>query len=141
MQQLLEKAISIALSAHKGQFDKGGNPYILHPLRVMMDMPTIEEKIVAVLHDVVEDSNITIQSLKEESFSEEILNAITLLSINENQSYDEYISNIKKNSLATKVKLADLRDNMDKKRILNPTQKDIERLNKYQIAYKALLNQ
>lgn len=138
MQQLLEKAISIALSAHKGKTDKSGNPYILHPLRVMLDMATIDEKIVAVLHDVVEDSCITIQNLREENYSEEILNALTLLTKNENQSYDEYILEIKKNALAAKVKLADLRDNMDKKRLSNLTQKDTTRLKKYQTASKQL---
>ncbi|MEI6554601.1 MAG: GTP pyrophosphokinase [Paludibacter sp.] len=138
MQLQLEKAISIALLAHKGQIDKGGNPYILHPLRIMIGMPTIEEKIVAVLHDVLEDSNITIQNLREENYSEKILNALTLLTKNENQSYNEYISEIKKNTLATKVKLADLRDNMDKNRIINPNEKDIERMNKYIKAFKQL---
>ena len=97
MQQLLEKAISIALSVHKGKTDKGGNPYILHPLRVMLDMTTIEEKIVAVLHDVVEDSHTTIQNLREENYSEEILDALTLLTKNQNQTYNEYILEIKKN--------------------------------------------
>jgi len=138
MQQLLEKAISIALSVHKGKTDKGGNPYILHPLRVMLDMTTIEEKIVAVLHDVVEDSHTTIQNLREENYSEEILDALTLLTKNQNQTYNEYILEIKKNTLATKVKLADLRDNMDKKRLLNPNKKDIARINKYKIAYSLL---
>ena len=138
MQQLLEKAISIALSVHKGKIDKGGNPYILHPLRVMLDMTTIEEKIVAVLHDVVEDSHTTIQNLRDENYSEEILDALTLLTKNQNQTYNEYILEIKKNTLATKVKLADLRDNMDKKRLLNPNKKDIARINKYKIAYSLL---
>jgi len=138
MQHLLEKAISIALAEHKGQKDKGGNPYILHPLRVMLSVETIEEKIVALLHDVIEDSNITIQNLIEEHFPEEILKAIILLTKKQNQSYEDYILAIKKNSLANKVKLADLKDNMDKKRLLNITEKDKARLKKYRYAYKML---
>lgn len=135
MQQFLEKAISIALIAHKDKTDKNGIPYILHPLRVMLEMDTMEEKIVAVLHDVVEDSSITIQNLKEEKFPDIILNALILLTKNKNQTYDEYILEIKKNILAKKVKLADLRDNMDEKRFLNPNEKDFERMNKYKTAY------
>lgn len=140
MQQLLEKAISIALLAHKGQMDKGGCPYILHPLRVMSAMETTEEQIVAVLHDVVEDSIITIQDLKEEKFSTEILKAVDLLTRKESQLYEYYILAIKNNPLANKVKQADLKDNMDKNRMANITEKDKLRLKKYRKAYKMLIN-
>lgn len=140
MQQLLEKAIEIALSAHRGKVDKGGFPYILHPLRVMQVMETMEEKIVAMLHDVVEDSDKTIQNLKEENFSKRILRAVALLTKKENQSYDDYIGAIKKNTLASKVKLADLKDNMNKMRLLNFTERDKARLKKYKDAYKMLIS-
>ena len=138
MQQLLEKAISIALQAHSGKTDKGGNPYILHPLRLMFAMETEEEKIVALLHDVVEDSTTTIQNLKEEKFSKRILSAVALLTKKENQSYQEYILAIKKNPLATKIKLADLKDNMNTKRLKKITETDRERIKKYKAAHKLL---
>jgi (p)ppGpp synthase/HD superfamily hydrolase len=138
MQQLLEKAISIALKAHSGKTDKGGNPYILHPLRVMFAMQTTEQKIVAMLHDVVEDSTTTIQQLKEEKFSKGILSAVSLLTKKENQPYQEYILAIKRNPLATKIKLADLKDNMDTKRLKKITEADKERIKKYKAAYKLL---
>jgi (p)ppGpp synthase/HD superfamily hydrolase len=138
MQQHLEKAISIALSAHKGEIDKGGSPYILHPLRVMLNMDTIEEKIVAILHDVVEDSAISIQNLKDEGYPEIILKAIELLTKDVNQSYEEYILDIRKNRLATKVKLADLKDNMNINRLMDPNDEDKARLKKYKAAYKVL---
>lgn len=139
MQQLLENAILIAIHAHLGKVDKGGCPYILHPLRVMINMETIEEKIVAVLHDVIEDSNKSIQSLRDSDFPEEILTALSLLTKQENQDYEDYIFSIKKNELATKVKIADLLDNMNMKRIQDPTYVDIERFRKYQIAYNKLI--
>lgn len=140
IQQLLEKAISIALLAHKGQMDKGGCPYILHPLRVMFAMETTEEKIVALLHDVVEDSGTTIQNLSKENFPKKILIAIDLLTKKDNQNYEEYILAIKKNPLASRVKKADLKDNMDKKRLLNISVKDEARLKKYRNAYKILIS-
>ena len=137
-QHLLEKAISIALEAHKGKVDKGGQAYILHPLRIMNSMDTSEEKIVALLHDVVEDSNITIQFLKESGFSEKILKAIILLTKKENQLYEDYILTIKKNHLANKVKQADLKDNMDIRRLKKVTEADKLRFRKYKNAYRIL---
>ena len=138
MQQLLEKAISIALSAHCGKTDKGGNPYILHPLRIMLSMDTDEEKIVALLHDIVEDSPTTIKQLREEKFSNKIVAAVSLLTKKENQPYDDYILAIKKNPLATKIKLADLKDNMNTSRLKKITEKDKLRIKKYRAAYKLL---
>lgn len=138
MQQLLEKALSIALTAHKGQKDKGGSPYILHPLRVMSSVVTMEEKIVALLHDVVEDSTITIQQLSEEKFSKKILSAVSLLTKKENQPYENYIRAIKKNALATRVKKADLKDNMNIARLKTIKQKDKDRIRKYKSALKIL---
>jgi len=138
MQKLLEKAISIAMLAHKGKIDKGGSPYILHPLRVMFSMETTEEQIVAALHDVVEDSIITIQDLKEGKFPGKILQAVDLLSRKEYQSYEDYILAIKKNPLANKVKQADLKDNMKKERLKKFTETDKLRIKKYKAAYKLL---
>jgi len=138
-QQLLEQAIYIALQAHKGKADKGGSPYILHPLRLMLVMETTEEKIVAVLHDVIEDSSFTIQKLKQEGFSKKVLDAVSLLTKTENQNYENYISAIKKNPLATKVKLADLKDNMDLSRLKKIVEEDLIRIKKYKSAVKQLI--
>jgi (p)ppGpp synthase/HD superfamily hydrolase len=139
MQLLFEKAISIALRAHKGKKDKGGNPYILHPLRIMVSMDTLEEKIVAVLHDVIEDSDISIEYLTKLKFPESIINAIALLSKTKNQDYNDYINSIKKNKLATKIKIADLEDNMNLSRLKSITEKDKKRLVKYKTAYNNLI--
>lgn len=139
MQLLFEKAITIALKAHKGKKDKGGNPYILHPLRIMVSMDTLEEKIVAVLHDVIEDSDISIEHLTKLKFPESITNAIALLSKTKNQDYNDYINSIKKNKLATKVKIADLEDNMNLSRLKSITEKDKQRLVKYKTAYNNLM--
>jgi len=138
MQHLLEKAILIALSAHKGQLDKGGSPYILHPLRVMFSLNTTEEKIVAVLHDVVEDSDITIDKLRQEGFSETTLEAVKLLTKSCNTSYMGYIQSIKNNPLAAAVKKADLNDNMNMTRIQELNTSDYERLEKYKTALSIL---
>lgn len=137
-QTLIEQAISIALTAHAGKLDKGGNVYILHPLRLMNAMNTPEEKIVALLHDVVEDSNITIPQLKEKGFPGKILKAVAVLTKTENQPYENYIAAIKKNPLATKVKLADLKDNMNLTRLKEITEADKLRMKKYKAAYNLL---
>ena len=138
MQKLLEKAIFIAISAHKGQVDKGGNLYILHPLRVMLAMENVEEQIVAMLHDVIEDSKITIKELEDNKFPKQILEAVALLTKKNDQPYEDYILAIKKNSLARKVKQADLKDNMNKNRLKKVTEADQLRIIKYKKAYKLL---
>lgn len=136
----LERAIEIAVTAHKGQTRKDGSPYVLHPLRLMMSVSTTAEKIVAVLHDVVEDSEMSSQQLKHEGFSEEILDALALVTHDPEQSYDEYISKIKNNSIARAVKLADLEDNSNVHEIPQLTPSDLTRLEKYHRAYKTLLS-
>jgi len=138
---LLEKAIHIALKAHSGQKDKAGCEYILHPLRVMLQMKTQEEKIIAILHDAVEDSDYTIQALKDEGFGEEILNSVELLTRDKKgEAYEDVIRRIKTNPIATKIKIADLEDNMDIKRIENIKEKDLERLRRYRWAWHFLMD-
>ena len=131
---MLDKAIHIATKAHGGQMDKGGQPYILHPLRVMFMRRNETERICAVLHDVIEDSNISIEYLREEGFSEEILSTLEALTKRENESYDDFINRVIENKTARNVKLADLCDNMDLSRIINPTQEDYQRVEKYRKA-------
>lgn len=128
----LERAIAIACEAHKGQVDKGGQPYILHCLRVMMQMRTEEERIVAVLHDVLEDNEWAFGEIVHNSFSITILDALNSISRKANESYNDYIGRVSKNELARVVKIADLHDNMDIDRLPKPlTDRDWKRLEKY----------
>jgi len=139
----LNKAIEIAAKAHSGQVDKGGNSYILHPLRVMQNFCESESeatKICAVLHDVVEDTDITLDDLRAEGFSEEIITALDCLTKRDGESYDEFISRILTNEIACRVKNGDLADNMDLTRIPNPTEKDKERVKKYRDAADRIMD-
>lgn len=135
----LEKAIEIATEAHQGQFDKAGRDYIGHPLRVMEMGKTEEEKIVGVLHDVIEDTDWTFEKLAEEGFSDEVIAALRCVTkIYENENYDDFIDRVKKNPLAVAVKINDLTDNMDIRRLPYLSDKDVKRLKKYLKAYKRL---
>lgn len=135
----LEKAIAIASKAHEGQFDKAGNDYIGHPLRVMEMGRTEEEKIVGVLHDIVEDTPWTFEMLETEGFSSEIIAALKCLTkISEKENYDDFIERVRKNPLAVAVKINDLTDNMDIRRLPYLSDKDVKRLKKYLKAYKKL---
>ncbi|WHS62348.1 HD domain-containing protein [Pseudomonas sp. G2-4] len=130
----LEKAISISALAHEGQADKGGGPYILHPLKVMLRLSHDEERIAAVLHDVVEDTAITLADLRDEGFSEAVLAAIDALTKREGETYQAFIERAARDPIARRVKLADLAENSDLSRIENPSQKDLDRLEKYRKA-------
>lgn len=131
-----ELALKIATEAHKGQVDKAGVPYINHPLTVASLVDTEEEKIVALLHDTIEDTNITEQDLLNYGFSNKIIEAVKLLTHNKNVPYMVYVAKIKDNELARKVKIADLTHNSDLSRLKEITEKDKKRYEKYQ---KALL--
>ena len=136
---MLERAIEIAVEAHKGQVDKGGQPYILHPLRVMMSVSGESEKIVAVLHDVVEDSDWTFEALFAERFSVEVIGALkSVTKESEDEDYDLFIQRAMRNPIGRKVKIADLRDNLDVNRISDITDTDVKRINKYKRALKFL---
>ena len=135
----LKRAIEIATEAHKGQYDKAGKDYIGHPLRVMEMGKTEEEKIVGVLHDVIEDTDWTFEKLAEEGFSDEVIAALRCVTkISENENYDDFIDRVKKNPLAVAVKINDLTDNMDIRRLPYLSDKDVKRLKKYLKAYKRL---
>jgi (p)ppGpp synthase/HD superfamily hydrolase len=137
----LSKAIEIALLAHKGQKDKSGAEYILHPLRVMARGNTEVEKICGVLHDVVEDSEWTFESLVCEGFSDEIISALKCLTKkSEDEDYDKFIERVTKNPVAVKVKINDLLDNMDITRLKTLEEQDLKRLNKYLKAYRRLIS-
>jgi (p)ppGpp synthase/HD superfamily hydrolase len=136
---LLEKVITFALAAHTGHTDKYGRPYILHPLHLMSQMETDEERMTAVLHDVVEDTERTLADIEALGVSESVVAAVALLTHDKEQTpYLEYVRALKPNPLARKVKLADLRHNMDIRRMNAVTEKDAERLERYRHAWQIL---
>ena len=131
----LERGVAIAAEAHAGQVDKAGSPYLLHPLRMMLNVATREEQIVAVLHDVCEDCpGWTFDRLREEGFSEAILAAIDAVTKREGETYFDFVRRAAGNPIAKQVKLADLRDNCDLSRIASPTEADLRRIEKYREA-------
>lgn len=136
----LSRAIEIAARAHAGQEDKGGSPYILHPIRVMLKTGSETERICAILHDVLEDTDVSNTALLQEGFPEEILSVLDCVTTRQGETYDDFIDRILENETACRVKLADLADNMDLSRIPNPTDKDRQRLAKYQDAAKRITN-
>jgi guanosine-3',5'-bis(diphosphate) 3'-pyrophosphohydrolase len=138
--EMLDKALLIATNAHHGQFDKGGNPYILHPLKVMHYLKTDDEELMcmALLHDVIEDTNTTYQDLRDAGISERVIKALQCLTKQRGQTYDEYKSAVVSNYDAMRVKMADLRHNTDIRRLKGVTEKDIARIAKYQTFYMEL---
>ena len=135
----LERAIEIAVQAHKGAIDKDGSPYILHPLAVMHNLDTDDEKIVAVLHDVVEDTKWTFEKLLGEGFSVTVVDALrSVTKQGDGEDYFDFIQRAKKNPLGRRVKIADIRHNMDVTRIKVLGDKDVTRLNKYKKSLEIL---
>ena len=135
-----KKAMIIAYNAHHGQVDKSGVPYIFHPIHVAEQMENEEECIVALLHDTVEDTNITFEVLEKE-FSATVIEALKLLTHDESIDYFDYVRKLKSNPIAKKVKLADLYHNSDITRMENPTEKDWKRKEKYHKAILILLEE
>lgn len=134
----LEQAIALAVEKHRGQKDKAGAPYILHPLRVLFrlawDAPEAAQ-IAAVLHDVVEDTGVTLDDLRAHGFSDEVVAAVNLLSRHSGDSYEQFIERLLPNPIARLVKRADLEDNMDLRRLKAVGEKERERLDRYRAAW------
>lgn len=139
MTNFVEKAIKLALKIHTGQVDKAGKPYILHPLRLMLKFSTDDEMITALMHDVVEDGGITLADLENLGFSKNVVSAIDCLTKRDNESYEAFIKRINQNPLAKKIKIEDLKDNMDLTRLDSISDKDIARAQKYHKALSMLL--
>lgn len=138
---LLNTAISIAVDAHTGQFDRGGNPYILHTLKVMHYVKSEDEEVLAmaVLHDSFEDNkNMTAEYFRSRGITERVIAGVLALTKMPGESYDEYKAKVKANIDAVKVKKADLRHNSDIRRLKGVTQKDIDRIAKYHAFYLEL---
>ena len=136
---LTQKAMKIAFEAHKNQTDKNGIPYIYHPVHLAEQMDSENTICVALLHDVVEDTSMTFEDLQAEGFSPEIIDALKLLTHDDAVPYMEYVKEIRKNLIATKVKLADLRHNSDLTRLDEVNEKALKRVEKYKKAI-GLLN-
>ena len=134
----LEDAIALAVEAHKGQRDKAGQTYILHPLRVMIRLDTDAERMAAILHDVVEDTPYTLERLRQLGYPEEVLGALDCLTKREGETYEAFIERVLPHALARRVKLADLEDNMDLRRLPTVGPKDAERLSRYRAAWTRL---
>lgn len=134
----IEDAINIAVNAHRGQRDKGGQPYILHPLRVMLAAQNDDERIVAVLHDVVEDSDLTLDDLRAQGLSASQADALQAVTRREGESYEDFVLRAGADPLARAVKILDLRDNSDLSRIPEPTDDDHARIDKYRRALQLL---
>lgn len=136
----LKRAIEIATEAHGSAVDKAGAPYIEHPLKVMAAVEGDEAKIVAVLHDVVEDCNPpwSFEKLRAEGFSEVVLKGLDAVTARKGEDYTDFVRRACADPIGKMVKIADLRDNMDLSRISNPTAKDFARLEKYRVALQAI---
>ena len=134
-QGTLERAIEIAARTHAGQTDKGGAPYILHPLRVMLRVMLRvapgAQQIVAVLHDVVEDSDVTFEDLEREGFAAEVISGLRSVTKVAGESYEDFVARAARDPVGKAVKLANLMENSDLSRIAEPSQKDLERVEKY----------
>lgn len=136
--ELTKKAILLAYRAHEGQKDRSGLPYILHPVHLAEQMTTEDSCVVAMLHDVLEDTDMTEEDLREEGFTERQIEAVKLLTRTEEEDYFEYVRRIRENDLACAVKLADLAHNMDRTRLPEYSEKDEARYEKYQKAVQIL---
>jgi len=134
----LEEAIRVAVEAHRGQQDRAGAPYVLHPLRTMLRLRTDAERMAAVLHDVVEDTAWTLDDLRARGFPAEVLDAVDALTRRPGEDYEALVERAAAHPVARRVKLADLEDNLDLRRLDRVAADDVERLDRYLRAYRRL---
>ena len=133
-----KKALKLCFDAHKDQIDKSGLPYVFHPFHLAEQMIDEDTTVVALLHDVVEDTEYTIEDLKNMGFNQKVIEAISLMTHDEKIPYEEYVLKLKENSIARTVKIADLKHNSDLTRLNSVTEKDLKRAEKYKKAIKIL---
>ena len=136
--EMTKKALKLCFTAHKDQTDKSGMPYVFHPFHLAEQMTDEETTIVALLHDVVEDTPYTLDDLREMGFSEKVLAALTLMTHDKSIPYMDYVAKIKENKIAMTVKLADLKHNSDLSRLNNVDEKAMKRIEKYRQAIALL---
>jgi len=139
--ELLNKMLVLATNAHAGQYDKGGKPYILHPLKVMYFLKTDDEELqcIALGHDIIEDTKVTYAELRELGFTQRVIEGIRTLTKQPGETYDEYKHRVFANEDAMRVKLCDLRHNTDVRRLKGVTEKDIARMAKYHVFYMEIM--
>lgn len=138
MNELLEKAAKLCVTMHQGQTDKAGKAYFLHPMRVAMACATDEQRIVAMLHDTIEDTEVTPEGLLEYGFPQEIVDAVLSVTRQDGETYEQFVERCALNPIARQVKLRDLEDNMNLLRLDSVNEKSIDRLNRYIQAHKFL---
>lgn len=139
--ELLNKMLVLATNRHAGQFDRGGNPYILHPLKVMYYLKSDDEELqcIALAHDLIEDTDTTFAELQDMGFTHRVIDGIKALTKMPGESYDDYKTRVKSNRDAVKVKMCDLRHNTDLRRLKGVTEKDMARMEKYHRFYMELM--
>lgn len=137
-QATLEDAIALAVETHRGQVEKAGQPYCLHLLRVMFRLHSELERMAGVLHDLVEDTPYTLEDLRRMGYPEPVIEALDCVTRRDGESYEEFIERVKPNALARRVKIADLEDNMDLRRLSELSDKDVVRMNRYRKAWGEL---
>ncbi|HEY3368304.1 MAG TPA: HD domain-containing protein [Symbiobacteriaceae bacterium] len=138
---LVAKAIELAARHHAGAVDKGGAPYILHPMRVMMRVATSEERMAAAMHDLIEDCGVTPADLLGEGFPREVVDAVVALTRGPGETYLDFVRRAKGNAIARAVKIADIQDNLDLSRIPDPAANDHARVDRYRQALELLLRE
>jgi (p)ppGpp synthase/HD superfamily hydrolase len=137
----LDEALNLVVTNFRGAKDKSGAPYVLHCIRAMMSVESLDAKMIAVMHDLVEDTPVTLEQLREKGFSNEVIDGVDLVTHKDGVSYSDYVVAIKSNPLATEVKLADLKDNTSLNRVLYREEKssnDCARIQKYLLTYQFL---
>lgn len=137
--ELYDLALLIAIRAHEGQKDKSEREYVMHPIRVAERCKDPRAKIVALLHDTIEDTNITADYLRSEGFPEEIIGAVLSVTKQEGESYEDFVCRAAENPIGKEVKIADLEDNMDIRRLKEITDEDVARLRKYLRSWQYLM--
>ena len=136
--KLYDKALRIAIHAHKGQVDKAGREYVMHPIRVAERCKDPRAKIVALLHDTIEDTGVTEEYLRREGFPDEIISGVLSVTKRDKEEYDDFVRRAAENTIGKEVKIADLEDNMDIRRLPEMTDYDVVRLRKYLRAWQFL---
>lgn len=134
----LERAIELAVTLHRGQQDKSGMPYVLHPLRLMLRMSSPAAMMAAVLHDTVEDTPLTLEQLRQEGFADEVVSAVDALTRRADETYEQFVERAGAHPIARQVKRADLEDNMQITRLAELADKDVARMRRYLLAWRAL---
>lgn len=138
--ELYDHALRIAIRAHEGQQDKSGREYVMHPICVAERCKDTRAKIVALLHDTIEDTDVTIEYLRKEGFPEEIIDAVLSVTKQEGENYEDFVRRAARNAIGKEVKIADLEDNMDIRRLKEIKEEDVARLRKYLSAWQYLIN-